>query len=187
MIKGFCDLFDQRSIGGEAISLKLNRLQFVDISKTVSTDEINRYPHTTRDYYLTGKLLILITQLCNIYVENSKKPSGAFPKDEEALMRALTMIHKRYNESLTISDLAKAANLSKSTFMRKFIAIYDMPPNEYLGKLRLEIAEGLLLNTNFSLGEIAEKCGFYDLSHFSKAFKRKRGLTPSEYRGKINT
>jgi len=165
--------------------LRLKEPQFAEVLKTLSLEQAKSYSNVTVDFYFMGKLLILITQLCSIYIENSNISLFSTPDKDEAFMRSIAMIHERYNESLTIGELARVANLSKSSFVRRFVSICRIPPNEYLNKIRLEVATGLLKNSNCSLSVIAEKTGFYDLSHFSRFFKRKMGLSPSEYRASL--
>ena len=100
-------------------------------------------------------------------------------------MHAISMIHERYYDKLTISELSKVARLSRSLFIKRFKEICGVPPLEYITRQRIEAAEYMLLNTAFSISEISYKCGFYDSSHFSKMFAAKNGITPSDYRKKF--
>jgi transcriptional regulator GlxA family with amidase domain len=99
-----------------------------------------------------------------------------------AFMRVLSTIYEKYNEKLTISDLAKQANLSRSMFIQKFKEICKMSPGEYILERRLDVAQYMLLNTGHSLSEIAFRTGFYDSAHFSRLFFKKNGISPSLYR-----
>jgi AraC-like DNA-binding protein len=85
-------------------------------------------------------------------------------------------------ESLSVKDMAKRANLSPSRFSAVFRETFGMPPHQYLLKLRLQHSEELLRTTEFTLQDIAVYCGFADVHHFSKAFKRTRGVWPGAYR-----
>jgi transcriptional regulator GlxA family with amidase domain len=57
-----------------------------------------------------------------------------------------------------------------------------MPPHRYLLELRIKHAKELLATTGLNLQEIAAYCGFADIHHFSKAFKKAIGLPPGEFR-----
>ena len=85
-------------------------------------------------------------------------------------------------ENLSINELAHLTNLSLSTFKRKFRETYSDSPAAYIKKKRLEKAEGLLKISNDRIIDICLNCGFNNLDNFSKSFKKKYGLTPTEFR-----
>ena len=97
-------------------------------------------------------------------------------------MRALSLIHERFAEKLSVDELAAVAHLSRSTFIRKFIYICKMSPAQYIMKKRIEVAENILRTSSASLFEIAERVGFYDAAHFSRTFRKLKGISPLEYR-----
>ena len=53
---------------------------------------------------------------------------------------------------------------------------------EYLANIRIEAAKDLLLSSDYSMQEVAERCGFADQSYFSNVFKKKTGLSPRKYK-----
>ena len=55
-------------------------------------------------------------------------------------------------------------------------------PGSYIATIRINHARKLLTTTGMKVHEIAEKCGFYDQSHFIRTFKRLRHQTPAQYR-----
>lgn len=131
-----------------------------------------------------GFTLGLISLLCkshnrNHAIQNSK--DGNFLQDE-AFMKSLAYIHDRYYDSISIDMLCEISNLSRSAFLRRFKKICKMPPAEYITKIRLTVAEQLVSTTSLSLAKIAEKTGFWDASHMTKLFIKKRGISPSDYR-----
>jgi transcriptional regulator GlxA family with amidase domain len=85
------------------------------------------------------------------------------------------------NEPLSIENMARRANLSPSRFSALFKRRYSLSPHQYLLNLRVNHAKELLRNTELSQGEIAVYCGFSDIHHFSKTFKKRTGATPGEY------
>lgn len=56
-----------------------------------------------------------------------------------------------------------------------------MPPVKYLTQLRIEYAKELLITGRYSIGEIAEMCGFENVYYFSTVFKKHTGIPPSKY------
>jgi transcriptional regulator GlxA family with amidase domain len=80
------------------------------------------------------------------------------------------------------AELARAAGLSVRAFERAFAAEYGLPPQQYLKRLRLQMASRRLVGTRESLSGIAATSGFADQSHFTREFRRLTGMTPGRYR-----
>ena len=85
-------------------------------------------------------------------------------------------------ERLTIAELAGLAHMSPSSFKKAFAATFDMPPGRYILTARINAARQLLETSSMLVADIATACGFYDQSHFTRAFIRERGITPGAYR-----
>lgn len=85
---------------------------------------------------------------------------------------------------LTLEQMAKRANLSISRFRTLFKEEFKQSPHQHLLHLRLNHAIYLLEQTSNSIDNIAEYCGFSDIHHFSKAFKKVMGHSPNQYRTK---
>ena len=75
--------------------------------------------------------------------------------------------------------------MSRSQLNRKIIAVTGMNPTAYIIQMRIGIAKKMLDSDYFApIGDIAAKCGFDDVSYFSRVFKQICGMTPSQYRKK---
>lgn len=109
-----------------------------------------------------------------------QKVSGYLP--EKRVQFLLDHLHAHYREKIMIEGLAKAASISKTEVLRCFKMVMGQSPINYLNGFRLQQAAHLLSNTEKSIQEIAEECGFDDNSYFSKLFKRKYHVTPHDYR-----
>jgi len=84
--------------------------------------------------------------------------------------------------SITIKELAQLTNRSLSSFKKEFFKVYQDTPSHYIIERRLEkIADSLVL-TDDSISSITYDCGFKSLSHLSRIFKKKYGMTPSQFR-----
>ena len=83
---------------------------------------------------------------------------------------------------ITLEDIARAGNMSKSHLNEQFRAVTGMTPYEYLLVSRVERAVELLRSTDMTVLDISESCGFSNLANFNKAFKKRTGLTPQAYR-----
>ncbi|MBK8192216.1 MAG: helix-turn-helix transcriptional regulator [Lewinellaceae bacterium] len=84
--------------------------------------------------------------------------------------------------NLKLEEFAELTHRSLSSFKRDFQQFFQETPGKWLLHKRLEHAAKLLLNSNSNITQLAFDCGFEDASHFSRAFKQKMGLSPSEFR-----
>lgn len=89
-----------------------------------------------------------------------------------------------YLENKKLIDFAKESGRSISVFKKDFQSIYNTPPARWLKNKRLEYAYKLLTSTNRKASEIYLECGFEDLAHFSKSFKSKYQINPSQIKAK---
>jgi AraC-like DNA-binding protein len=85
-------------------------------------------------------------------------------------------------EPLSLKEMALRAQLSPSRFSAVFKARFGVPPHQYLLHLRIAHAQELLANSPFTMEEIAAFCGFADVHHFSKAFKKITDTSPGAHR-----
>lgn len=125
--------------------------------------------------------LVLITGLCECYAANIET-SLTDPTQDVAFMNALAYIHGHYDEKLTIAALAQMAQLSRSSFLRRFRQVCKDTPACYILKRRIEAAKEMLKSTNLSEEAIGQKTGFYDAAHFIRIFTAETGTTPGKYR-----
>ncbi len=86
--------------------------------------------------------------------------------------------------SLSLEDVARQLNISKSTLMRQFRHATGTSFHKYFMHIRLNMACDLLQTTPESINSITHILGFCDESHFGNCFKQKFGCTPNEYRSK---
>lgn len=84
--------------------------------------------------------------------------------------------------NLSVEDLAKLSNLSLSSFKRQFKKEFNDSPNSYITTKRLDKAKELLSITDMPINEIAYDIGFNDPLYFTRTFKKKIGISPTEYR-----
>ncbi len=95
------------------------------------------------------------------------------------------MMRRGLADALSIQVLSKTVNLSSTRLRQLFKRETGRSPLQYLGDLRMEHAEHLLRNTFLSIKEVAFVCVVKDVSNFVRRFKRRRGLTPREFRTRM--
>lgn len=103
------------------------------------------------------------------------RPPAWFRRVEE-------MVHERFREKLLIDDLAGEAGVHPAHVARVFRSRYDMSVGEFIRQLRLEWATTELVSTDESISSIAFRAGFADQSHFSRTFRRAKGMPPGRFR-----
>lgn len=84
-----------------------------------------------------------------------------------------------FSEDITINDLAERLNLHPVYLGKLFKINTGTTYKEYLHRIRINNAEMLLSAGDFTVTEAAERCGYHDISYFSKVFKELKGYPPS--------
>jgi AraC-like DNA-binding protein len=114
------------------------------------------------------------------------KQYGRAPTDTSRQSHSLNWVSSylsfHIGEPLSVADMARRANLSPSRFGVVFRRHFGLSPHQYFLRLRIEHAQELLRTTDLPQRDIAEYCGFADVHHFSKAFKRITRLPPGAFR-----
>lgn len=98
------------------------------------------------------------------------------------LATVLQYIDSHLADNITVEQLAGEMYLHPNYFIRLFKSGIGVSPIHYLNRKRLDRAKQLLANSSLSVSQIAEMVGFASASYFSKIFRQKMNLSPSEYR-----
>ncbi|MFC0549787.1 helix-turn-helix domain-containing protein [Planotetraspora thailandica] len=101
---------------------------------------------------------------------------------ESALRRVTAYMHEHLHEDVSLDDLAAQANISKYYFLRTFAKTTGFTPHRYLVQLRMSRAADLLRDTVHPVLDIAMACGYHSPTQFTAAFRRRFGLSPTEFR-----
>jgi AraC-like DNA-binding protein/ligand-binding sensor protein len=99
-----------------------------------------------------------------------------------AIVRARQFIQEHHAERLSLGQVARAVNTSPCYFCKLFKRVTGLNFTEYVSRVRVEEARGLLLDLNHRVSEIAYRVGFQSLTHFNRVFKKLMGQSPTEYR-----
>lgn len=91
-------------------------------------------------------------------------------------------IDNNYSEDIKLESLSKMAYMNKFHLIAEFKQSYRVTPIDYLILKRIEVTKNLLISTNHSMEEISSIVGFNSQSYFNQVFRKKVGLTPSQFR-----
>ncbi len=103
-------------------------------------------------------------------------------KHRMAVQKVLDLIENRLDDPPTLGELARLSDLSRSYFSPIFKEVVGMGLQDYLFQARINKAKNLLSDINLTIKQIAYKVGFKDPDHFSRTFKKKTGVTPTNWR-----
>jgi AraC-like DNA-binding protein len=134
---------------------------------------VNKMPIRSRDGELIGIMGVLQS-----YDDRARSLPPL-----HGLSKAIAHVRDKFSEGIRMEELARLAGLSQRQLQRKFQGFFGVSPHSFILKTRLLSACQRLRETDRSLAEIADECGFADQSAFSRHFRAQIGLTPREYRG----
>lgn len=96
-------------------------------------------------------------------------------------------INEHYTENIFLDDLAQKYNISSKHLSKKIKQYLNIPFKDYITQLKINKAKELLAQSDITITELFSKVGFQDRISFTRAFKQKTGITPSEYKKNIHT
>ena len=101
---------------------------------------------------------------------------------QNMLLDSMRYIAENCTDDLELEELAKQCYMSKRNFIRRFKEKFGSTPIHFQLTCRMQKASELLEKTDMRLEKIAENCGFFDVSHFYKAFSKHFGMPPGKFR-----
>ena len=133
---------------------------------------------------------LMLELLCSITDEFT--PEALADKDNSAnraamlhmndIQNAIAFINEHLTEPITLDQIARCANMSRSHLSAVFKHATGITPYEYLLLQRIERAAQLLRHSGSTILVVSQECGFCNLANFNKSFKNITGMTPTEYR-----
>lgn len=165
--------------------LHLTPSQQVDIEQIL--DEIeSEFSRRDAAYGIvcTGLFLKLMSWLSRYFEQkiNHDKASMEFKGKTRAVEEAISYIEENFENQIRLDELARSAYISSSRLSHLFKQATGMSPLDYVIRVRVDRACGLLTSTRRNITDIAFDVGFHDSSYFSRAFRKLTGVSPSEFR-----
>lgn len=198
--------FDPRLIYGSDNSL-IHRKYVLPITQNLALPGIvfdGSSPWHTEVICLIGEMILLYEKQPELYemeilvklqrfwmllyqnCRTSAAVSAADLQNHERIRRILDYISVHYASKLYLEDIAAHIGLCKSECCRLFKRYMKVSLFEFLQAYRIEQSLDVLLHTDCSILEVAEKAGFSDSNYYSKVFRRIKGCTPSAFRHRMN-
>ncbi|WP_431122719.1 helix-turn-helix domain-containing protein [Flagellimonas flava] len=180
--KGIYDKLSRKKTGpakhNDVHSFKVDRLLKAYIKSLMFYFEA---PELMTDELIELKLKELILLLVNSERSGDIADilSQIFDNEEYSLKQ---IVETHLFEDLMMEDYASLCNMSLSSFQRKFKKTFDETPGRYILIRRLEKGAELLKVSKESISAISYQCGFSDPTYFTKAFKKKFGKSPRDFR-----
>lgn len=120
--------------------------------------------------------------LAGIIVECVRRNRAVkFGKNEKTVTDIIEYVDKNFSSALTAEAVAAVFGLHPNYLSFLIKSYTGMPLHRYLMHVRVSRATSMLSSGEYTVGEVAQRCGFVDIYHFSKVFKRIAGVPPSKY------
>ncbi|MCL2078029.1 MAG: AraC family transcriptional regulator [Oscillospiraceae bacterium] len=160
--------------------------------KSLLLDSLDEY-EKKREYYeasITAKLISLTILIARKQQENavgalSLNLSEHLIKRKAHVVnfnRCIEYIHQHYRDDLSLEYVSGISGFSKYHFTRWFKRFAGMSFYDYLTRVRIKVAEAMLINSESPITEIALESGFQSIATFNRVFKNSKNLTPTEFR-----
>jgi AraC family transcriptional regulator len=125
---------------------------------------------------IEGLMLELLAETCR------KEAIPAESRTPRWLRQVRDLLNEHYSANLSLESIARSVNVHPAHLCRAFRRHFRCTPGDYVRQLRVERARQYLAESDTPLAEIAFLVGYSDQSHFTTAFKRLTGFTPSQFR-----
>ncbi|WP_428070642.1 helix-turn-helix transcriptional regulator [Chryseobacterium gambrini] len=120
------------------------------------------------------KLLILIFEQFN-----EKNTIAETPKTPSMIKK---FVDENYYKNIKVEEIGKLIGLNQNKIRKEFKAYYHMTVSDYIAELRMLKAKKLIINKDIMIKEIAIECGYEYVQNFTRAFKKKFGVSPEKLR-----
>lgn len=133
--------------------------------------------------YLEGKAYEILTSQLQSFNnrDNSKGKTLLRKATIDKIENAVDIIKEELDARINVYSLAKRVGLNQNTLQNGFKTLFQTSVNDYIKSLRLDKAKDLIENSELNITEITYKIGINSRSYFSKLFKEKFNISPSEY------
>lgn len=184
--------------------LKRNQLSFIRrmieqsvrgilFSKETASALVNRVTHLNQKHGFDGVLELLsilhdlsVSRNMQFLSDASFNNTKNFSYNSRRVEKTLEYLNANFDKPITLSDVAKLANMTQTAFSRFFKTRTGINFIDSLNDIRLGHASRRLIETTETVSEIAYNCGFNNIANFNRLFKKKKNCTPKKFRESYN-
>ena len=178
----------------------LNRIDEVIMFEPLSPDnirgilmlQISQIQQMLQEQDATGihseeMLISLLTHLLVLLERDNDSPAKSplllpiCASENQIIQRAQQYISAHVREKLTVPGIAAGIDVSASYLTALFNKHLQISPGEYLRRIKLQESKQMIREGNLNMTQIAAELQYSTIHHFSRQFKEKFGITPSEY------
>ena len=172
------ELFLQYGLEPETVYYPSPHDFITEMIAAIAAERKMGYPFSGRLCSLMGEQLIArLARFCTL-----QNHADLAPDVYRAMYEIRESLHTAFSEDWTVEKMALKTNLSPSYFHTLYKRMFGVTPKKDLNDIRLQHAKSLLMHSNLSITEIAERSGFGSDFHFIRAFKNAFGSSPNQYR-----
>lgn len=133
-------------------------------------------------YALAKQKVCLLNILIELFESHSRSVAPVYEQSKfETIKKSIKYIRENYNKKMSLEEIARFSAIDKYTLSREFKKATSNTVVEYINRYRcLKVVE--FLKDNVPVSESAERCGFTNISYFTKVFKKYYGTVPSKYK-----
>lgn len=135
--------------------------------------------------YIETKIRELLIHQLESIITQPKANDGIDEEDYTKLQEAKQILEKDYVHAPSLSELSRLISLNEFKLKKGFKACFGTTVKSYIIKLRMEYAKELFKEKTSTVSEVAYKCGYKDISHFSAAFKSFYGSSPQKFKSHL--
>ena len=139
--------------------------------------------------------MILILSLLQALALSPRKQFAASPSytlspsllSDKKMERIISFLNKRYTQAVSLDEVASFTAMNPTAFCRYFKENTGKTFKQYILEMRIGYACKLLAADKLNVSQISTACGFESIAPFNRSFKKITGLTPTQYKEKVNT
>ncbi len=153
----------------------------MDIDGQSEAKHINYMTYANEFMSLQGEQLVEFAYRIFMYIASYVKPQNTIDYSNNIVTATWNYLEYHYAEDISLEDVAEQVNISPQYFSKLIKKNTGFNFTDWLAMLRVKKAKELLTNTNLTVKEVCFMVGYKDPNYFSRIFKKRIGITPSEY------
>lgn len=138
-----------------------------------------------KDQMLSGIIHLALIEIIrkDIAVEIAVSSS----EKDKRIQKIEQYINKHLFENITLCNLSKEVYMNPDSFLDFYKKYFGITPIKHINKMRISCAKDFLMHSELSVTQIAERCGYSSVHHFSKRFKNETKISPDQFRKKYGS